>query len=114
MRFPDLGADEVLDRVGARWDLDQPVPVPIGDWLACPVCRTPEPQPRYWLFLDRSGHAIAYRCDIGFKCTDCSAVWVHGLAIPERVFRPWRKRVGKRIDWREAKQRLEEAACHPE
>lgn len=107
MKFPALDAEETLGAVRGRWDLRAPLPRPLDGWLACPVCRSPEPQPRYWQFHTMAGvHTLPWRCDISFKCTSCSAVWIHGLPLDEETWERC-KRSG-RIGWRQARRILDE------
>lgn len=88
-----------------RWDIDGVLPVPLPGWLACPVCRAEEIQAREWMFHVRKGsHANPYRCDVSFKCCDCSAVWWHGVAVPQAMFDA--RKSAARIDWRRARELL--------
>ena len=62
------------------------------------------------MFHARKGtHANPYRCDVSFKCCDCSAVWTHGVAIPEAMFTT---RPASRIPWRQAKALLDDPGGH--
>lgn len=103
--FPELSPEEVLAAVQARWDLSGPVPVPIGDWLACPVCRAVDPQVRHFRFHRRES-AIPWRCDVSVKCTSCSAVWTHGVAVTEEMYTRRDTPAGRDIPWREARDLL--------
>lgn len=111
MHWPDLSADEVLAAVEQRWDLSGAVPVPRGEWLACPVCRAGQPQPRYWKWHMRpSGATLVWRCDVAFKCTACSACWIHGVAVPRDYYErhvPKRNRRMHKVGWRKARRALE-------
>lgn len=113
MMFPELDAETVLARTRKCWDLSAPLPLPIGDWLACPVCRAGQPQPRFWRFHIRGdlGHTLPYRCDVSFKCTRCACVWIHGVVLDveawERMHRP--RRANSQITWRQAREILQEA-----
>lgn len=109
--FPELDPDQVLAATVRRWDLDGPLPVPRPGWLCCPVCGCSVVQPRYWRWHVRSGApTVAGRCDVSFKCCDCAAVWVHGVAIPEGIFetRKLRGKLTRQIHWRDARVMLEE------
>lgn len=110
MKFPALSAEDVLANVEARWDLTGPLPVPRGEWLACPVCRAGQPQPRHWNF-HRHGTTHPWRCDVSWKCISCSAVWIHGVAVPQSMYVAAvpHNRAQRIIQWREARQILEEA-----
>ena len=56
---------------------------------SCPVCATRIIQ------LSRISYGVhtrpnldtAYRADVGFKCTNCSAFWTHGVPITHEVYR---------------------------
>ena len=107
--FPELGADEVLAASHSRWDLGGVVPIPREGWLVCPICGTPDPQPRYWRFHERSGEpTVAYRCDVSFKCLSCAMVWVHGVALDQDAWNRRPPRLGiRQIHWRDAQRLLE-------
>lgn len=107
--FPDLDPQQILDNVAARWDLSGPFPIPLGDWLACPVCRSAEVQPRYWEWVHLGAeHSVRARCNVSFKCVACSAVWVHGVALQEDYYRRNAVQHG-RVGWREVRKHLAEA-----
>jgi hypothetical protein len=68
------------------WDFD-PIPLPKGDWMKCPVCRAGECIPKQFLFhVAQPGASLPYRCDATFKCRDCAAVWSHGIVVPGEVY----------------------------
>lgn len=95
-----MTGDEILEQVRERWDLD-PLPTPRGGWLACPVCRSDRWQIRYWRTHIRPGeHRVKHRVDVALKCTVCSGVWAHGLAIDEATFDRLRAH-GEWIWWRD-------------
>ena len=111
--FPSLSKEEILKRAEEAWDLSGDFPIP-KDIIRCPVCGSKEIQARYWLFHP-SGNPdsrVKYRCDVSFKCTRCSAVWVHGVAIPEELYKKHISEPGKqssmRYSWREVKKILEQ------
>lgn len=109
MVFPAMGADEVLAATRERWDLTGPLPVPLADWLVCPICGHDQVQPRYWRYHKRSGDpTVPYRCDVSFKCCSCAAVWVHGVALDAQTWaaRPNPRLTGRQIHWHEAQRLL--------
>jgi hypothetical protein len=108
--FPDLSAEDVERATAEHWDLSGSFPVPRGDWLACPVCRSKRVQARDWTRKVRTGHTITGRVDVTFKCTGCAAVWPHGVAVPDDYVYKHRRRHNERIDWREVKAILEAEA----
>lgn len=92
-----------LERTQEAWILD-PLPHPRFD-LACPVCKRGSTRfgtvmIRGWKYHDRqTKHANqdrTRRCDVSFKCIECSAVWVHGLVVTERHYQ---ERAQERRDW---------------
>lgn len=105
MEFPDLTAAEVHAATAARWNTTGPVPVPHDGWLACPVCRTDRPQPRWWRFHQRTGATVPWRRDISFKCVSCAHVWTHGVVLDQdawgRRARP--RETGRHIGWRDVR-----------
>ena len=110
--FPALDKDETLKRVREAWDLSGDFPVPKFT-VRCPICGSEEVQARYWSFHDANKHyhhAVPYRCDISFKCTRCSAIWEHGIPIPEAVYRRHIPEplhyITKTYRWREVKEKL--------
>lgn len=108
--FPSLTAGQVHAATAARWDLSGALPVPRPGWLACPVCGCETVQPRFWRWHVRSGGpTVVGRCDVSFKCCDCAAVWVHGVAVPDgHVVAPeMRRRLNRQIQWRDARKMLE-------
>lgn len=106
--FPNLDADAVLAATADHWDLSGPLPVPQGDWLACPVCRAADPQPRWWKWHKRTARpTVRERCDVSMKCTACAACWTHGVAVPTAYFQRYATHVGRQIHWREARRALE-------
>lgn len=105
--FPDIPAREVLATTRAMWDLSGPLPVPKGEWLRCPVCGA-APQPRYWRLHHRPGATVPGRCDVSLKCTLCSHVWVHGVALDDDTYKRMTTRnPRRRVPWREARKLLE-------
>ena len=108
--FPDVPLEDVLAATERRWDTSRALPVPRPGWLACPVCRGEVIQPRFWRFHERDGRPTTpWRCDVSFKCCDCAAVWIHGVALPAETWagRP-NQRVNRQIQWRDARRLLEE------
>ena len=114
--FPSLSKEQILKRVEEAWDLSGDFPMP-KDIIRCPVCGSKEIQAQVWAFHRSSTPNISripYRCDIGFKCTRCSAIWTHGVAIPEEMYKKHAslepgKRASVRYSWREVKKILEQA-----
>lgn len=105
-----MGAGDVLAATAVHWDVSGPLPLPIGDWLACPVCRSPKVLIRFWRYHERSAQpTVPHRCDVSMKCAGCAAVWIHGVAIDAEV---WARRKPKRLNvlihWREGSRILEQ------
>ena len=113
--FPPLSKEEILKRVEETWDLSGDFPLP-KDTIRCPVCGSEEIQVRDWIFhlsADPSVSRVPYRCDVNFKCTRCSAIWTHGIAIPEEMYKKHAslepgKHASVRYSWREVKKILEQ------
>ena len=104
--FPALTEDEVLERVEESWDLSGDFPMPKFA-VKCPVCGSEEIQARLWQFTHKDSGGAKYRCNVSFKCTRCSAVWMHGVVIPEEMFRKHVKEnenQAKMYHWREVKE----------
>lgn len=85
---------ELLDRVARRWHLDGRVPLPKGEWMYCGACGAGPPSQhlRSWRFGQYGENAEKtwrYRCDVAFKCTDCSLVYVFGVATPQEMSDFW-------------------------
>lgn len=86
--MPRFEPGAVHDRVSARWVFaDGTFPVPVGGWLACPVCRDTVIQLARYHFHRRRDSATYYRCDVQMKCTACSATWTHGVVVPKAVWK---------------------------
>lgn len=98
--FPDLDVAAVDAATAAHWDLSGPFPVPRGDWLACPVCRSTAVQGRTWTRIVRVTHKVTGRVNVSFKCTQCACAWTHGVAVPEDYARRFRRRPNEHLDWR--------------
>lgn len=79
-------AEEVLARVLLRWDFSSGFPMPKWE-VKCPCCGAADAQMRHVTYHERPGKT-RYRVDVGFKCRECSMVWVHGIVCPEEHFRP--------------------------
>lgn len=103
--FPDL--DGVEERVNTAWDTSGRVPVPRRQFY-CPVCRSSYLLAKDFRFHEkkRGNPSNPYRCDVQFKCCDCSMVWAHGVRLSAEE---WRRRPQTQglISWREAKKLLE-------
>ncbi len=90
---------EVRTRVERRWDLSGPFPAP--RWtIECPCCRSTEVRLRQCSFHKREQSPAPHRCDVSFKCTDCSLAFSFGVPIPERMYRGDEKRIWT---WREVR-----------
>lgn len=106
--FPGLTALEVEAATAAKWDKSGPLPLPLGEWLACPVCSNGTVQARFWKFHTRESPTnMPGRCDVSFKCCSCAAVWCHGVALDRETFKRMITGRNNRIEWREARQILE-------
>ena len=105
--FPSFDPETVLKRVQEKWDLSGDFPLPKWD-IRCPVCGSPHVQARNWQFAYQYNSPTKYRCNVSFKCTECSAVWIHGVVITEEMFRKHVKIDNKPVyyPWREVKEKL--------
>jgi hypothetical protein len=104
-QFPDFTEKDVQKQISRMWDMSGPVPVPKFN-PDCPYCAHDEVLLKHARFHLRNNKRSQnpHRCDIGMKCTACSAVWQHGLVIPEDMF------PGKQIwGWQKMKEELESA-----
>lgn len=100
--FPDLEPDDVHRRVDAKWDFTGPLPVPKPGWMRCGFCGSDVIQARHWKRHERRGGTVRYRCDLSVKCCDCSAVWIHGIAVPDEWWHRYKHLFpGARILWRD-------------
>ena len=106
-------ADGIMVTVRQHWDLDGKLPVPVGLWLQCPVCRSVNVLLREWRIGRRNQprgaerRRLPFRCDVSFKCLECSAVWPHGIPLDEQTGRRLQPGRGVRVvHWREAGYRL--------
>jgi hypothetical protein len=105
--FPAIGLEDVALATAKHWDLSGPYPVPVGDWLACPVCRCDTIQGQSWTRHVQPDKGIVGRVDVRFKCTSCAASWVHGVAVPADYSRRHSKNVNRHVPWREVRAALE-------
>jgi hypothetical protein len=84
--FPQFDAQTVQMRVEQYWDLSDKVPIPKFQ-PTCAVCGSDEILLKSWSFHQRkTGSHNPYRCDVRFKCTVCSYVWFHGVAVPREMY----------------------------
>ena len=107
--FPAFSEKEVLERVKRAWDLSTDFPIPKFR-IICPICKSEAIQARNWQFQYRDVGGCKYRCNVSFKCTQCSHAWVHGVVIPEELFRKHVRgnvHQTKLYHWREVKKMLE-------
>jgi hypothetical protein len=107
--FPDVPLEEVHRRTAERWSFDGPWPMPKGDWLCCPICRSKEVQGRSWIY-DKPSHSVTtpYRCSVSFKCTDCGYVFLFGLVMTQEDWeRHAADRANKRVRWRNVLRDME-------
>lgn len=104
-----LTHDEVLARVERRWDTSGVLPVPRGDWVHCPMCGSRDMHLRWWRFFERPGGTVRHRCDVSFKCTDCSLVqYPFGVPLPPEAWRRWQQsRLPSRVEWRQGREYIE-------
>lgn len=87
--FPIFSDEEVSERVNRMWDLSNKVPFPKFK-MRCSVCGSDEILYKHAKIHNNPkqfGSKSPYRADCSFKCTNCSNVWVHGVKIPESMFR---------------------------
>ncbi len=107
--FPSLSKKEVMERVNSFWDFSKGFPFPKTN-LSCPVCGHDVLQVRNWGFAFKDSGGCKYRCNVSFKCTRCSFVWVHGVVIPKDVFDKFvpKGQYGKSYHWREVKEMIDE------
>jgi len=110
--FPAYSEEEVLNRVSKAWTIEEGDVFPLPKFVVeCPVCKSVDIQARNWQFTLKDSGGNKYRCNVSFKCTQCSAVWTHGVVIPEIMFRKHVKgniHQTKLYHWREVKKLLEE------
>lgn len=108
--FPNLSADDVLERVNDWWDLTGPLPWPKSR-LECPFCAHLNVHAREWRIGARRASdgrpgRVGYRCDLMVKCTVCSAVWAYGIPITRKDANRYGVRGGSDrpavYSWREA------------
>lgn len=103
-QFPDFNGKSVLSAVRSKWNLSHSVPLPKFS-LNCPICSHDKILLKHWVYFIRNNPQSSnpHRCDVYMKCTACSAVWQHGIVVPEAMH-PGRRKV---ILWREVKKELE-------
>lgn len=102
-----LSADEVRERVDARWDCSGEFPVP--KWaVRCPCCGATECIIRRVNFHAKHEATVPWRSDVGMKCTACSLTFNFGVAITEELYRRMEARGEKRMDRARLAEILEE------
>lgn len=94
----DLTRNEIEYRVDSMWEF---TPFPVPKWvIQCPVCRSCEVFIKQCSFFKRKEND--YRCDVTFKCTNCSYVWTHGVVVPREIAKPMIRPNG--WSWREMRE----------
>jgi len=77
------------ERCAAFWDMSNGIlPIPRRE-LNCPSCRKREltaRRIRWRKLFPGEGSQFKFRCDLGFKCMNCSAVVYHGIVIPREMW----------------------------
>jgi hypothetical protein len=78
---------EVERRVEKMWDLSGAFPIP-KFLVTCPSCQTAEVTLQQVGFTQRdwTGSPAPWRCNIGFKCCECSMVWLYGVPVSKEMF----------------------------
>lgn len=87
--LPTNYVDELDDNLEKHWAFAYGnVPVPMFE-VRCPVCNSEKIIQRKWTFHNRKrqGSSRPWRGDVHFKCAGCSYAWVHGVVVPEAVYR---------------------------
>jgi len=107
-QFPNFNGKSVLKMVQKHWDFSHSVPLPKFE-LHCPICGHDEILLKHWVYFLRKNPRSAnpHRCDVYMKCTACSAVWQHGLVVPEDIYPGGSRTV---ILWRDVKDELQKKA----
>ncbi len=105
--FPEATAEQIVDQIDTKWDLDLPLPVPKFDPLC--VCGSTAWHARMWLFWDRTAdgvvsHRVGHRCDMSLKCNSCGQVVIWGVPLPDEWIKFWGPRLDTQIDFRTAKR----------
>lgn len=83
--FPEFTIEETMNRIHSKWEMSGPVPLPKFE-VKCPVCSEKKPLLKGALFhTRRKVSSNPFRCDVKFKCIECSFVWAHGLVVPREM-----------------------------
>jgi len=103
----DLSEKEIWERVENHWDLSGIFPRPPWNkpWC-CPQCRSQQIFIKGMVFNRRSGSPRGYRCDVAFKCSQCSCTWVHGVPVKENMWRYHHDKGKTSYTWREIREEL--------
>ena len=99
--WPDV--EDPLERCSRVWNLDGEFPLPYFQYK-CPICTGSSARIKDFKFHIKKDSPSKYRCDVVFKCIHCSAVWAHGVIVPEKMFLV---REGRNYSWREARDIIE-------
>jgi len=108
--FPAYSEREVLEKVSKAWTISDEDLFPLPKFIVrCPVCESEDIQARNWQFTFKDSGGAKYRCNVSFKCCNCSSVWTHGVVIPEEMFRKHVRgniHQTKLYHWREVRELL--------
>lgn len=85
--FFEASSTELEARVAEFWEFSTGLPMATRS-LFCGACGHSELLYKRWHFFRRykKGTALPARCDVHFKCTRCSMVQVHGVAMSEEQY----------------------------
>lgn len=81
-----------MEAIEWMWEWRAGLPFPRYRPL-CPQCERRDTLIRQWTFRSRANEKLANvesprlgRCDVSFKCPNCSMVWFHGIVITDEQY----------------------------
>ncbi len=84
--FKSYSHEEKFTKIYQRWDFSKVLPVPLFDFV-CPICGSDRIKLGEWIFFrKKSSNGTPYRCDVRFKCTECSFVPIFGVVVELKIF----------------------------
>ncbi len=102
----NLSEEEIEKNIDNHWEIYKNFLFP-KFIIKCPICGSEKVILKQERFFRRDEGRMKYRCDIAFKCSECSNVWWFGVVIPDDLGK--KQMIGNNSAtyyWREIKEKV--------